>query len=238
VINLSNLLFLDIETVAGEESFTTLSPRFQHLWKHKHHQLLGDEHLNYEASYFTRAGIYAEFGKIICIGLGFLMYNENKELCIKVKVISGDDEKKILENFRHIIVDKYKNNGPVLCAHNGKEFDYPYLCRRMLIHAMKIPPILNYQDKKPWEVKHYDTLALWKFGDRKAYTSLELLAAVFNIETSKSGIDGSKVNEYYYLKQALPLIAQYCARDVVVLIQIFLAMNGINKIENNNVVYL
>ena len=237
-MNVSNLLFLDIETVSGEESFNKLSPRFQHLWQHKHQQLVGDEHPNYEESYFKRAAIYAEFGKIICIGLGFLMYNENKELCMKVKVISGHDEKEILSKFRHIIVDKYKNNGPVLCAHNGKEFDFPYLCRRMLIQGLKIPSILNHQDKKPWEVKHYDTLELWKFGDRKAYTSLELLAAIFNIESSKSAIDGSKVNEYYYLKQALPSIAHYCMRDVVVLIQIFLAINGINKVENNNVVYL
>jgi DNA polymerase elongation subunit (family B) len=237
-MNLRNLLFLDIETVSFCRSYEHLSPRFQELWKHKHQLLFPNTDKTFEETYFERAGIYAEFGKIISIGLGFLMYNESKELSIKVKVIAGDDEKKLLEEFRHILVEKFKGKSPILCAHNGKEFDFPYLCRRMLIHQLSIPDVLSLQGKKPWEVKHYDTLELWRFGDRKSYTSLELLAAVFDIETSKNEVDGSKVNDYYYHKNGLPLIADYCAKDVVVLVQLFLAINGINKVKNDNVVFL
>jgi predicted PolB exonuclease-like 3'-5' exonuclease len=136
------------------------------------------------------------------------------------------------------LVEKFKGKTPYLCAHNGKEFDFPYICRRMLINQISIPEVLNIQDKKPWEVKHYDTLELWKFGDRKAYTSLELLAAVFDIETSKSDLDGSKVNEFYYLKNKLVQIALYCGKDVAVLVQVFLAIHNINKVKNDNIVFL
>jgi predicted PolB exonuclease-like 3'-5' exonuclease len=237
-MNLRNILFLDIETVSAKKTYKELSPRFQALWNHKHQTLFQNQEKSVEDSYFERAGIYAEFGKIISIGLGFLMYNENKELSIKIKVIAGDDEKAILEEFRHIIVEKFKTKAPSLCAHNGKEFDYPYICRRMLINNISIPEVLNIQAKKPWEIKHYDTLELWKFGDRKAYTSLELLAALFDIESSKSSIDGSLVNEYYYHKNGLSEIANYCGSDVVVLIQIFLSINGIEKVKKDNVIFL
>ena len=237
-MNLRNLLFLDIETVSGEKNYADLSPRFQELWKHKHSQLNTDSAISIESSYFDRAAIYAEFGKIICIGLGFVMYNEDNELCIKIKVIADKDEKVVLNEFRHILVEKFKGKTPYLCAHNGKEFDFPYICRRMLINQISIPEVLNIQDKKPWEVKHYDTLELWKFGDRKAYTSLELLAAVFDIETSKSDLDGSKVNEFYYLKNQLVQIALYCGKDVAVLVQVFLAIHHINKVKNDNIVFL
>lgn len=237
-MNLRNILFLDIETVSAKKSYNDLSHRFQTLWNHKHQTLFHNQEKSVEDSYFERAGIYAEFGKIVSIGLGFLMYNENKELSIKIKVIEGDNEKAILEEFRLIIVDKFKNKALSLCAHNGKEFDYPYICRRMLINNISIPEILNIQAKKPWEIKHYDTLELWKFGDRKAYTSLELLAALFDIESSKSAIDGSLVNEYYYYKNGLSEIANYCGYDVLVLIQIFLSINGIEKVKKNNVIFL
>jgi uncharacterized protein YprB with RNaseH-like and TPR domain len=236
-MNLKNILFLDIETVSAQPSYSHLDARFQLLWQKKHQQLFNDSEKTLDESYFEKAGIYAEFGKIIAIGLGFLMYNEQNELCIKVKVISGDNEAAILQEFKTLIETKFKKQLPVLCAHNGKEFDFPYLCRRLLINGVAIPETLNIQGKKPWEIKHYDTLELWKFGDRKAYTSLELLAAVFNIETSKSDIDGSKVNEYYYNKNALDTIATYCAKDVVVLSQIFLSINGIKTVKNENIMF-
>ena len=237
-MNLSHILFIDIETVSEQSSYQKLSSRFQQLWNIKHQQLFPTNNISYEESYFQKAAIYAEFGKIISIGLGFLMYNSEKELCIKVKTISGHDEKAILEEFKKLILTKFKKNSPILCAHNGKEFDYPYVCRRLLINGIAIPEILNIQGKKPWEIKHYDTLELWKFGDRKAYSSLELLATIFDIETSKNVIDGSMVNEYYYTKNSLNLIAEYCANDVVVLVQIFLSINALNKVKNDNIVFL
>lgn len=236
-MNLKNILFLDIETVSEQASYNDLSPRFQSLWQHKHQLIFKDSDKTFEESYFEKAGIYAEFGKIISIGLGFLMYNEEDELCIKIKVISGDDEKEVLKEFKTIIETKFKKQSPILCAHNGKEFDFPYICRRLLINGISIPETLNIQGKKPWEIKHYDTLELWKFGDRKAYTSLELLATVFNIETSKNDIDGSKVNEYYYTKKSLDMITEYCAKDVVVLAQIFLSINGIKNVKNENIMF-
>lgn len=236
MMNLKNILFLDIETVSQYSSYQNLPNRFQLLWNHKHQILYPNLDKSFEESYFERAGIYSEFGKIISIGLGFLMYNEADELCIKLKVISGHEEKEILEEFNKLINTKFKKQSPILCAHNGKEFDFPFLCRRMLINQITIPEILKLQGKKPWEIKHYDTLEMWKFGDRKAYTSLETLAAVFNIDSSKVDIDGSKVNEYYHYKNELVKISEYCSKDVVTLIQIFLSINGINKVKSNNIV--
>jgi 3'-5' exonuclease len=228
-----NLLFIDIETVSGAEHLSQLSERMQKLWLRKAGFLQRDEGISDEDLYFKRAAIYAEFGKVIVIGMGVLFWDEDQQLSLRVKTIEGHDETEVLEKFKHVIEQKYRNS-VVLCAHNGKEFDYPFLCRRMLVNGIEIPKALQLSNKKPWEVQHLDTLEMWKFGDRKHYSSLELLAELFGI-TSKTELSGDAVNHTYFQEQDLPKIARYCMEDVVVLAQLFLRYNYQSVIPDDRI---
>lgn len=230
-----NLLFIDIETISEYSSLNNLPDRMKPLWLKKAGYLQNTEEISEEEQYFNRAGIYAEFGKIIVIGLGFFYWNENDEISFKVKTIEGHDELEVLTSFKKLIENKYKPSDLILCAHNGKEFDFPYLCRRMLIKGVEIPAALQVSGKKPWEIKHLDTLEMWKFGDKKNFTSLELLAAIFNIPSSKNEISGDKVNETYYLENDLGKIARYCREDVIVLAQLFLKFKAIELLKEENI---
>ena len=223
---LREVLFLDIETVAITDSYQSLDERFKSLWARKASYLRKDESQTDEYLFNQRAGIYAEFGKVICIGVGKFYQQESGEMVLKTKAYYGNDEKSLLLEFKGML-DKMDGSVVKLCAHNGKEFDFPYLCRRMLVNEISLPQALNLAGKKSWEVPHIDTMEMWKFGDYKNFTSLELLATIFNIPSSKGGIDGSQVNEVYYKESDLPRIKDYCLRDVVVLSQIFLKMRGI-----------
>ncbi|MDR6564914.1 MULTISPECIES: 3'-5' exonuclease [unclassified Arcicella] len=229
-----SLLFIDIETVSGESNFNLLSERMKALWLHKASYLTNPNELNDEAFYFDRAGIYAEFGKIVSIGLGFFHWNDEQEICLKVKSISSDNEAEVLSEFKSLIEKKYKSN-LAFCAHNGKEFDYPYLCRRMLVNNIEIPKALQISGKKPWEIPHFDTLEMWKFGDKKHYISLELLACIFDIPSSKSELSGDKVNQTYYQEKDLPKIASYCREDIIVLAQVFLKYQNMDFVKEENI---
>jgi len=226
IAELRDILFLDIETVANTYDYPSLDERLKVQWSRKASFFKRDnEARTDEEIYHERAGIYAEFGRIVCIAVGKFIENEAGELVLKTKAYQGHDEKVLLSDFKTMIE---KMNGSLrLCAHNGKEFDFPYLCRRMLVNGIALPEVLNLAGKKSWEVQHLDTMELWKFGDYKHYTSLDLLAAIFNIPTSKDGIDGSKVNYVYHVEQNLPKIKDYCLRDVVVLASLFLKLRGI-----------
>lgn len=231
--NLKNLLFIDIETVSSHKSFDELPDRFKPLWEKKSKFIDFNSDSNPSELFSDRGAIYAEFGKIIVIGLGFLYQNENHEWCFKAKSLKNDNELELLKEFIQIIGTKFSK--AQLVAHNGIEFDFPYICRRLIINKLSIPNILNVQGKKPWEINHIDTLELWKFGDRKHYTSLELLAACLDVPTSKDGIDGSKVNYTYYTESNLQKIADYCTKDVIVLAQIYLRLIGENLVSNSNI---
>ncbi|MDO9552105.1 3'-5' exonuclease [Rhodonellum sp.] len=222
---LSNILFLDIETASLEENFEALEPRLQEEWlkKEKHIQPK-NEPFEPGSLFFEKAGIYAEFGKVICVGVGYFKFQkEENKLVYRTKSFAEVEEYDTLLSFSELLQKKKW----VLCAHNGKEFDFPYLSRRILINRIPLPEPLQIAGKKPWEVRHQDTLELWKFGDYKHYTRLELLASVFGIPTSKEGIDGSQVNDTYYNKGDLKNIQLYCIRDVWVTAQIYLAFQGI-----------
>jgi 3'-5' exonuclease len=226
ISELRDILFLDIETAASTYDYQSLDERLKVLWARKANFFKRDNPQTDEELYHERAGIYAEFGKIICIAVGKFIESESGELVLKTKVYYGDDEKALLIEFKTMLE---KMNGSVrLCAHNGKEFDFPYLCRRMLVNAIPLPAALNLSGKKSWEVQHLDTMELWKFGDYKHYTSLDLLAAIFNIPSSKSDIDGSMVNRVYHVDKDLGKIKDYCLRDVIVLASLFLKLRGIN----------
>jgi len=235
--SLKNILFIDIETVSCAPDFKSLDTRLQPLWIKKAAFLRNEEDLPLEDLFFKRAGIFSEFGKIITIGLGYFTKNDENKLGFRVKSISSDDEKVILSEFIGIIT-KYDKDKLCLCAHNGKEFDFPYLCRRLLINSIEIPEVLDVSRKKPWEVPLIDTIEMWKFGDRKNYTSLDLLAAIFDIPSSKSDIDGSLVNHVYYVEKDLKKIADYCRNDVVVTARLFLKLSMLPDLNEENITYL
>lgn len=180
---------------------------------------------------YERAGIYAEFGKIICISAGFIL-NEQA----RIKSFFGDDEYDLLSRFGQLLADKFDPEHHYLCAHNGKEFDFPYLCRRMLIHGLPLPPILNIRGNKPWEIKHLDTMELWKFGDFKSYTSLELLTAIFDIPTPKDDINGSEVQRVYWEDKDLARIVHYCQKDVIAIIQLYRRYLGLELIPEEAII--
>lgn len=214
-LNPRNILFLDIETIPQYVNYHDMPGQMQLLWDKKIASYLKEEET--PATTYQRAGIYAEFGKIICISVGTFTAAET----FRIKSFYGHDEHKLLQDFSSLLEKSYQSNEKLLCAHNGKEFDFPYICRRMLIHGMKLPLILDIRGKKPWEVQHLDTMELWKFGDYKSYTSLNLLAAVFGIPTPKDDIDGSMVWEVYWKQNNLERIVTYCQKDVVTIAQLF-----------------
>jgi len=231
---LHNILFLDIETVPQQPSFDLLPADWRDLWAKKAETLLRNRENETTETIYPRAGIYAEFGKIVCISCGFIQGSgDQKKLCLKS--YSGDNEAVLLFEFADML-KKWSSAEPrFLCAHNGKEFDFPYLCRRMVINNIPIPAILNSSGKKPWEVSHLDTMELWKFGDFKSYTSLNLLAHTLGIPTPKDDIDGSMVWEVYWKEQNLPRITNYCQKDVVTAAQVFLRLQGESLISETNI---
>ncbi|PLW92813.1 MAG: 3'-5' exonuclease [Marinilabiliales bacterium] len=225
----SEIMFVDIETVPNTQSFSELSERKQGLWAKKASYLLKKEEDTPEKVY-EKAGIYAEFGKVICISAGVI-----KDGTLHIKSFYGDDEKVVLNDFARSLSVFYTSDNHALCAHNGKEFDFPFLCRRMLVHQIPIPKILNTQGKKPWEVNHIDTMELWKFGDYKNFTSLDLLTELFDIPSPKDDISGADVARVYYEENDLKRIVEYCQKDVVSLTQVYMRLTLKPLIQDVNI---
>jgi DNA polymerase elongation subunit (family B) len=236
MISPEQIAFIDIETASQVAHFNQLAPRMKAIWQKKAAKLNNETNLNEEQLYVERAGIFAEFGKIIAIGIGFFVKDENQNRKFRVKVLAADNEKEILTAFCQII-EPFAAKNYWLCGHNAKEFDFPYLCRRLLINQMSIPTLLQVQGRKPWETPYLDTLEMWKFGDFKHFTSLETLAAVLNVPDD-SELDGSMVNNVYHQEKNLAKIAAYCASDVVLTAQVFLKLNALPIIEKENIVTL
>jgi uncharacterized protein YprB with RNaseH-like and TPR domain len=231
---LNNILFLDIETVPQFSDYSKLPEDWKQLWDTKSSSLVKYHEGQTNETLYPRAGIYAEFGKIVCISCGVLQ-GVGGQRKILLKSFYGDDEKLLLQQFIEML-NKWATGEPkFLCAHNGKEFDFPYLCRRMIINNLAIPGILNISGKKPWEVNHFDTLELWKFGDFKSYTSLNLLAHTLGIQTPKDDIDGSMVWEVYWKEKNLARIVTYCQKDVVTVAQVLLRMGGEALLKEENI---
>ena len=228
-VNYSKILFFDIETVPQTFDYNELDERGQGLWDRKTRFIQERENLNAEEVY-EKAGIYAEFGKVVCISLGFVLQKEG-ETQIRIKSIANEDEINLLQEFLDLLNSYYNSPDFLFCAHNGKEFDIPFLCRRILINNLKIPYMLNVSGKKPWEIKHLDTMELWKFGDFKNYTSLDLLTYIFKISTPKDDMDGSQVAKVFYQDKDLDRIIHYCEKDVVATIQLFRKYQGEPLIE-------
>lgn len=217
-IPLERILFIDIETVPSAGAWEELSEAEQLLWDKKTKFQRKDE-ISAQDFYSERAGIMAEFGKIICITIGMLEKNDT----LKIKSFAAHDEKKILQEFGEIF-NSQRLRDVILCAHNGKEFDFPWIARRFLINGMMPPVPFQTFGKKPWEIPHIDTMELWKFGDYKSFVSLELLAHLFKVPTPKDDIDGSMVSSIYYIEKDLQRIVDYCEKDVLTLANIFRRM--------------
>ena len=224
---LEDILFLDIETVSGAPSFDAMNDEWKALFADKTRAERERDGFTPEEFYAKRAGIQAEFGKVVVIGLGYFSMKEGA-LQFRVTSLQNSDEKVLLQDFSSMLLGFSKRGKyfPSFCAHNGKEFDFPYLSRRYLINGLPMPPQLQTAGKKPWEVFHLDTMELWKFGDRKNYTSLKLLAGVFGLPSPKDDMDGSMVGPAFWNDNNLEGIARYCRKDVSTLAQVYLRMRG------------
>ena len=226
-----DILFLDIETVPAASSYKMLDQSSQIHWEKKSKQFRNESQSAEDV--YERAGIYAEFGKIICISVGLI--KEKEPLSFRLKSFFGDDEKALLSEFSSMLIKFSKNREALLCAHNGKEFDYPYIARRMIINRLIIPEILDNAGRKPWEVKLLDTLDLWKFGDYKSYTSLDLLTTTLKIPSPKDDIDGSMVAGIYHNEHDIRRIAKYCEKDVLAVARVLFRFMNLSEIEEDKI---
>mgnify|MGYP001293983052 FL=1 len=234
LIDTQKILFLDIETVPEKENFDQLSEVEKELFVAKtSYQLTEDQT---PATIYERAGIWAEFGKIVCISVGFFnLISSQREF--RVKTFFGT-EKDLLIAFKNLLETHFNLAAHLLCAHNGKEFDFPYIARRMIIHGINLPSKLNLFNKKPWEVPHLDTLHLWRFGDYKNYTSLSLIAHVLGIPIPKDDIDGSQVAFVYYKEKNINRIVTYCEKDVITVAQVVLRLRNEKLLADNEIIHL
>ena len=238
--NLTNILFLDIETVPQTENLDELSEGLREIWLEKAQsskQRMPEkfpDNLSDNEIFFKNAGIYSEFSKIICISVG-CFYQKNKETFFRVKSFFGDDEKQLLQNFSAMLNKFMKTKEHLVCGHNIKEFDIPFICRRLLINELPIPNSINAIGKKPWETSFLDTLEMWRFGDYKNYTSLKLLATIFGLPTPKDDIDGSQVAQVYYKEKNLDRIVQYCQKDVVACARLYQRFYSSKVVEDQNI---
>lgn len=231
--NLSPILFLDIETVPQYPEFEGCPDTVKALWSRKAENLKKAESET-ASDIYNRAGIYAEFGRIICISTGFL-YKDGNEIHLNIKSFAGDNERVLLQSFADLLNNSFSSQQHKLCAHNGKEFDFPYIARRMLINDIRLPLLLDISGKKPWEIGHLDTMELWKFGDFKSYTPLNLLAHVLGVPSPKDDIDGSQVWSVYWVDNDLPRIITYCEKDVAALVNVYLRMKGEKILDKANI---
>lgn len=216
-----NPIFIDIETVGCAPDFAGLSPRLQQAWRKKATFLGGETTEEQEALFAKKSGIFAEFGKVVVISMGYIRRNATSTPHLHVKGLADKDEKQLLIQFKDFLSQFPRSATLQLCGHNIKEFDVPYLCRRMVIHGIPLPSVLDIAGKKPWEVNHLDTMEMWKFGDYKKYTSLDLLTTLFDIPSSKTDMDGSEVHGYYYGTGDLEKITTYCCQDVIATAQVY-----------------
>ena len=233
-IRLENILFLDIETVPEQENFELLDNEMKTLWELKTQYQRKDEFSG--EAFYERAGIWAEFGKIVCISVGYFTIKGDVRN-FRVTSFFGD-EKKILNDFINLLNNHFNQPQHILCGHNAKEFDIPFIARRMIINQIAIPNKLDLFGKKPWEIPHLDTLELWKFGDYKHYTSLKLLTKILGIPSSKGDIDGSQVGHVFYVEKDIDRIVTYCEKDTIAVAQIFLRLRREDLLTDDEIIHV
>ncbi|WP_281638578.1 3'-5' exonuclease [Capnocytophaga sputigena] len=233
-LNLDDILFLDIETVPLHQQYSELSAEAQMLWEEKTRYQRKEEFSAEE--FYDRAGIWAEFGKIVCISVGYFSFR-HQQRTFRVTSFTGE-EKNLLEDFSRLVNEHFSRPNKLFCAHNGKEFDFPYISRRMIINGIEIPQKLQLFGKKPWEIPHLDTMEMWKFGDYKHYTSLKLLAHILGIPSPKDDIDGSEVRNVFYNEGDINRIATYCEKDTITVAQILLRFRNDTLLDDDEILIL
>lgn len=233
-IPLHNILFLDIETVPNAQHYHQLDDDWKALWEQKTQYQRRDEYTPEE--FYDRAGIWAEFGKIVCISAGYFTFKGDIRH-FRVTSFFGE-EPQLLRDFSNLLANHFCGAQHLLCGHNAKEFDIPFIARRMIINGIALPDKLNLFGKKPWEVPHLDTLELWKFGDYKHFTSLKLLTKILGVPSSKDDIDGSQVGHVYYVEKDLDRIVTYCEKDVIATAQVFLKLRREELLIDEEVVHV
>lgn len=234
---LEGLFLIDIETVSEKESFHSLEPEWQELWSEKINRSLPPD-VTAEEYYHMRAAILAEFAKVVCISFGYFK-KENNELQLRIKSLCSDNEQEILNQFVTTLKQFHNNNQQwIFTGHNIKEFDVPFLSRRMIINNIPIPPCIDFQNMKPWETPVLDTLHLWRFGDYKHYTSLKLLAAALGVPSPKDDIDGSEVGNVYWKEKNLERISIYCEKDVATVANVILRFKGLPLLKEDQIVFV
>lgn len=238
-INIHDLIFIDIETVPQFSSHEQLSNSMKELWTAKH-SFLKSENETSEEGYLKRAGVYAEFAKIVCISIGYFRLNkQTKDRTFRIKSFYGDDEKLLLEEFITLLNKNFNSDRFHFCGHNIREFDIPFICRRLLINHLKFPELLDVSGKRPWEMFDVDTLQLWKFGDYKHYTSLKLLAEVLGIPTPKGDIEGKDVCRVYWQENGLNRIVEYCQKDIITVARLLLRFKGeVQLLKEEDIVFV
>ncbi|SFS41565.1 3'-5' exonuclease [Lutibacter maritimus] len=234
-LDFENILFLDIETVPEEKDFSNLSKEVQDLFALKTHYQRKEDVTAEE--FYERAGIWAEFGKIICISVGYFTNFKSENRNFRVTSFFGDEEQ-LLKDFKSLLENHFNKPQHLLCAHNGKEFDFPFIARRMIIHQIALPEKLNLFGKKPWEIPHIDTMELWKFGDYKHFTSLKLLTSILGIPSPKDDISGSEVATVYYNENNIKRIVTYCEKDTIAIAQLLLRFNNQPLINDLNIIHV
>ena len=245
-IDIGRVLFIDIETVSGKASFDQLESPLKVLWTTKANQIMRtkEDPMNEEQVaevYTDRAGIYGEFGKIVCISVGVVKRDkESKKLKIRLKSFADSNERQLLHDFSQLLFEHYnETNKYFICGHNIREFDIPYICRRMMVNQLPFPSMLQIAGKKPWETKYMlDTMELWKFGDYKSYTSLKLLAAILDFPSPKDDIDGSNVGRVYWEDKDLDRISYYCEKDVLATAQLFFRYQRKPLLEEDQIIHI
>ena len=234
--DLNKTLFIDIETAAEKHSFELLSTVMQKHWSHKSKIITKGDNLDPKESYLQKAGIYAEFAKIICISVGY--FTEIDQIVqFRTTSFYGNNEQQLLQSFSALVTQHFNDpKSTFICGHNIKEFDIPFICRRMTIHGLDLPLPLNIATAKPWELKHLlDTLEMWKFGDYKSYTSLALLTEVLNLPTPKQDMKGSDVHDVYWVEKDIERISQYCQQDVIAVARIILRFMKLPQLKDENI---
>lgn len=237
---LNQLLIIDIETVSQYPGFECMDDSWKQLWQEKVMKIL-PAGVSAAEFYLQRAGVMAEFAKIICISVGWLKQDESG-VDMFLRSFFGNDEHELLSKF--IVAMNERNEGLndwCFVGHNIKEFDIPFICRRLLVHGLPIPNYLDFQNKKPWETNLIDTFQYWRFGDYKNYTSLKLLSAVLQVPSSKEDIDGSMVGALYWASDPVEQqnnvhrIVAYCQQDVVATGNILLRFKGMSLLNQQQI---
>ncbi len=233
---LENFLVIDMETVTVSKDFDALEQSWQHLWREKATRSL-PQHTTLAEHYLQRAGVMAEFAKIVCISIGYFK-NEGGSTQFRIKSFFDVQERDLLQHFVAVVTQfRAVSNHWVFTGHNIKEFDIPFLCRRLIVNGLGIPSFLDFQNRKPWQTNLVDTFQYWRFGDYKHFTSLQLLAAALNIPSPKDDMEGSQVGHVYWVEKDLQRIVTYCQRDVLTVANVLLRFKNQPLLTGEQVVF-